>query len=138
MKNWYISLAIATLAALIAFGQNPGAGRIYDPTTETTIRGDVDKVTEPSRGEMSGTHLFIKSDGATLEVAVGPSAFVKGKGFTFAAGDTVEVTGSKVTVSGKQYIVAREITKQGKTLTLRDKNGMPAWAGKGAKGKGFN
>jgi hypothetical protein len=131
-------LAAPLLAALTAFGQASGVrNRVYDPATETTVRGEVEKVTEPARGRMSGTHLFVKADGAVFEVALGPAAFVRGKGFAFAAGDTVEVTGSKVTVSGKQYIVAREITKEGKTLTLRDKSGVPSWAGQRRGAKGF-
>ena len=50
----------------------------------------------------------------------------------------MEVTGSKVTVSGKEYVVAREVVKDGKTLTLRDKTGIPAWAGQRGKRRPVN
>ena len=132
----YVTMAF--LAALSASAQSPGnRSRLYDPATETTIKGNVDRVTQPSRGRMSGTHLFVKTDAMTMEVALGPSVFISDKSFSFAKGDAVEVTGSKVTLSGKEYIIAREIVKDGKTLTLRDKNGIPAWAGRG-KGKRGN
>jgi hypothetical protein len=123
-----LCLAIAVFTSGVLLAQRPG-GRLYDPTTETTLKGTVDQVTQVSRGRFGGTHLFVKVDGATQEVALGPSAFVSSHGFSFAKGDAVEVTGSKVTRSGKEYVIAREVVKDGKTLTLRDKNGLPAWAG---------
>jgi hypothetical protein len=126
--------AVAALTAASAFAQGPRSrARIYDPATEATIKGTVEQITQPSRGQMSGTHLFVKTENATVEVALGPSSFVSSKGFSFAKGDAVEVTGSKVTVSGKEYVIAREVTKDGKTLTLRDKNGVPEWAGRGGR-----
>ncbi len=132
-KSAYYLAAVA-LSASAAFAQAPGkTGRIYDPATETTLRGTVQQVTNPSRGRMSGTHLFVKTENATVEVALGPSSFVTGKGFSFAKGDSVEVTGSKVTVSGKEYVIAREVVKDGKTLTLRSKDGIPEWAGQGGR-----
>ena len=36
-------------------------------------------------------------------------------------------------MGGNQYLVAREVIKDGKTLTLRDKAGKPQWSGAGAK-----
>ncbi len=129
---------MAFLVALSASAQGPGnRSRLYNPATETTIKGNVDQVTQPSRGQMSGTHLFVKTDAMTVEVALGPSFFISEKGFSFAKGDAVEVTGSKVTLSGKEYVIAREVVKDGKTLTLRDKNGIPEWAGQG-KGRRVN
>ena len=127
-------LAMALLVGLSASAQSTGnRSRLYDPATETTIKGNVDQVTQPSRGRMSGTHLFLKTDAMTVEVALGPSPFINNKGFSFAKGDAVEVTGSKVTLSGKEYVIAREVVKDGKSLTLRDKNGIPVWAGRGGK-----
>lgn len=131
LRKACLLLTTALIAALSASAQRPGnRSRMYDPATETIVKGNVDQVTQPSRGRMSGTHLFVKADGMTTEVALGPSAFVSGQGFSFAKGDAVEVTGSKVTQSGKEYVIAREVIKDGKTLTLRDKNGIPAWAGR--------
>jgi len=129
-SKFSLPVAMMVLASLSASAQPPAnQGRLYDPATETTVKGTVDHVTQPSQGRMSGTHLFVKTDAAIAEVALGPTAFVSGKGFSFEKGDSVEVTGSKVTQSGKEYVIAREVVKGGKTLTLRDKNGIPEWAG---------
>ena len=51
------------------------------------------------------------------------------KEFSFAKGDSIEVTGSKVTQGGTPYVIAREVIKDGTTLALRDKSGTPQWAG---------
>ncbi len=123
--------AIVILGASVAQAQ-PGPGmrqRMYDPSKETTIKGTVDKVTQGTRGMWMGTHLMVKTADATMEVMLGPSSFISGKGFSFAKGDEVEITGSKVTISGKESVIAREVVKGGKTLTLRDKTGRPEWSG---------
>jgi len=102
----------------------------YEVSTEATITGTVEDVLQPQRGRMMGTHLVVKTSAETIEVHVGPSNFVSGKGFTFAKGDSVQVVGSKVTIEGKEALIAREVTRGGKTLTLRDKTGRPLWAGR--------
>lgn len=133
MKHWNVWLAAAALAvagAVIASAQpGPGMGRMYDPKTETTLKGAVDSVTQGTRGMWMGTHLMVKTAEATVEVMLGPAYFITSKGFSFAKGDEVEITGSKVTVNEKGYVIAREVVKGGKTLTLRDKTGRPEWAG---------
>jgi len=102
----------------------------YEVSTEATITGTVEDVLQPQRGRMMGTHLVVKTSAETIEVHVGPSNFVSGKGFTFAKGDSVQVVGSKVTIEGKEALIAREVTRDGKTLTLRDETGRPLWAGR--------
>ncbi len=49
--------------------------------------------------------------------------------FSFAKGDQVEALGSKVRAGGKEVIVAREITKDKRTLVLRNGQGVPQWSG---------
>jgi hypothetical protein len=133
MKHWNVWLAAAALTvagAVMAQAQpGPGMGRMYDPKTETTIKGSVDEVTQGTRGMWMGTHLMVKTPEATVEVMLGPKNFLTSKGFSFAKGDEVEITGSKVKTNDKEYVIAREVVKGGKTLTLRDKTGRPEWAG---------
>jgi hypothetical protein len=136
-----VSLAAGALllSSVLASAQGPHAGKnmhMYDPATETTLKGTVDAVTQPTRGQMMGTHLTVKAGDETRDVMLGPSNFITSKGFAFAKGDSVEVTGSKITMGGADYIIAREIVKDGKTLTLRDKTGTPQWAGSGMGRKG--
>ena len=49
-------------------------------------------------------------------------------GATFKPGDEIEVTGSKVKQdTGTDLILAREVVKGDDILTLRFKDGKPAW-----------
>src|SRR5690349_16852855 len=117
-------------------GGGMGAGRIYNPSTETTVSGTVDQVRTIARGfGGGGTHLDLKTESATLDVHLGPSAYLSSKGFQFAKGDQVEVTGSKVSLQGHDAIIAREVKKGNKVLTLRNAQGIPEWAG-GRRGGG--
>lgn len=104
----------------------------YDTATVVTVKGTVQDVQEGMHaGRMrshGGLHLVLKTDTESYTVLVGPAQFVKDKGFTFAKDDTIEVTGSKVKFNDKDAIIAREIKKADKTLTLRDEKGVPAWS----------
>jgi hypothetical protein len=47
---------------------------------------------------------------------------------TFAKGDNIEVTGAKVKYEGADAVLAREVKKGDKTLTLRNAAGIPQWS----------
>jgi hypothetical protein len=124
---------LVLLVPLLAFGQaggGRGSGtRLYDPSTETTVKGTVEKVVQQTgnRGS-SGTHVVLKTDSGDLTVHVGPSSYISAQGFSFAKGDALEVTGSKVKMGEQDVLLAREIKKDGKVLTLRDAQGFPKWS----------
>ena len=102
--------------------------RLYDPSTEVTVKGTVEKVTEiTGKQGWSGIHLTLKTDDHSYDVHVGPSDYVSKNGFTFSVGDHIAVTGSKLT--GTDTIIAREITMDGKVLNLRNTAGIPNWSG---------
>lgn len=125
----FTMLALVACLAGSALAQGRGrAQRIYDPKTEATVKGTVEKVTEVTgqRG-WNGIHLTLRTKDQTYDVHVGPADYVSKNGFKFSAGDQVEVTGSKL--SGADTIIAREIKKGGKVLTLRDNEGIPKWSG---------
>lgn len=122
------------LTVTLTWAQAPRAGhagRMYDVANETVIKGTIEAVTQGTRGQMMGTHVTVKVADETRQVVLGPSTFIASKGFSFAKGDLAEVTGSKATMMGTEYFIAREVVKDGKTLTLRDKSGIPEWAGRG-------
>lgn len=130
-NSLFVTIALAACLAGSVLAQGPGRiGRIYNPSTETTVKGTVEKVTELT-GQMgwNGVHLTLRSNDQTYDVHVGPSDYVSKTGFAFSAGDQIEVTGSKVQAAGVETIIAREIKKDSKVLTLRDSQGVPNWAG---------
>ena len=49
-------------------------------------------------------------------------------GLTFAKGDQIEVVGSGVKFGDAGVLLVREVQKDGKTLVLRDANGIPKWS----------
>jgi hypothetical protein len=126
---------LAMPLALAQMGPGPGGrARMYNPATETTVTGTVEEVkTVEGRHGWHGTHLTLKSADKTLDVHLGPESFLKAKGFSFAKGDQVEVTGSKVSAKGGEAIVAREVKKGGETLVLRDAQGIPQWSRRGSR-----
>ena len=139
MKKANLALAILliTVMAVSGFAQRGGGqGKgmpKYDPATETTIKGTVEEAKEhscPTCGRnQTGLHLTVKSDAGTFDAHLGPTSFVTKNNFTFAKGDQVEIIGSKMKIDGADAVLAREVKKGGKTLTLRNAQGIPAWSG---------
>ncbi|MBF0317372.1 MAG: hypothetical protein HQL04_04285 [Nitrospirae bacterium] len=115
-------------------GQGQGRGhRMYNPQTVTTIAGVVEAVEQfiPRRGMSYGIHLRVKTQDGGISVHVGPSGYVDNQEVKIQVGDNIEVKGSKVTFNNEPAIIAAEIKKNGATLSLRDDNGTPKWAGSG-------
>jgi hypothetical protein len=116
-------------------GQGPGdpSSRMYNPAAVETVSGTVESVVQtPGKGASNGMHFTLKTDKETIPVHLGPAWYMDKQEVKPAAGDKVEVTGSRVTYEGKPAIIAGQVKKDGKMLNLRDANGVPAWAGKGA------
>jgi hypothetical protein len=135
-KVWRVTLFVTvtlSLAMSIAYaqrrkGQMPGMPR-YDIATEVTLRGTITKVeTHPGRIGWNGTHLVVSFDAETLTVHVGPSNYLEQQGFLFAAGEQIEVTGSRIKLEGSDVLIAREIKRGEKVLTLRNSQGIPLWS----------
>lgn len=148
-------VTLAMLAAPAAFAQTGMGGMSrnmrmprYDTSTVVTIHGTVQEVQEDRMrpggmermgamgqmgnmgrmGSIGGLHLVVKTGKETVTVLAGPASFAKDKGFSFTKGDKVEVTGSRVTYNDAEAIIAREIRKGGKTLVLRNEDGVPKWS----------
>lgn len=106
-------------------------GRLYDAKTVETISGEVTAVLEitPYKGMGRGVHLMLKTDAETISVHLGPAWYIQRQDIPLAAGDTIEVKGSRITYEGKPAIIAAAINKGGEILLLRDASGIPMWAG---------
>lgn len=109
------------------------AARVYDPKTVETVSGDVVRVEHvPSkRGSSGGVHLVLRTGDATVSVHLGPAWYVDRQDVTIAAGDHIDVKGSRVTLDGKPAIIAAEVKKGDHALVLRDDAGIPRWSGGG-------
>lgn len=128
LRGMTLTIGLLALGAGVTAAQGSDPGTRYDLKTETMLTGTIDGVMEvPGTGAMSGTHLSLETTSETIHVHLGPSQFVKKQGITFAKGDAVAVTGSRIKGDGYQAILARTVKRGSKAITLRDKNGMPRW-----------
>jgi hypothetical protein len=136
------ALAAAALTFLvtgpaIAQPRGGGPGPRYDAATEATVSGTVESVEQiagPGGGRgrrgLGGTHLQLKTSSETLEVHLGPTAFLNAQKVSVARGDTLEIVGSRVTVDDERVLIARSVKKGDQVWTLRDAAGLPLWRGR--------
>ena len=128
-----VGLAASALAhTATAQAQSPR----YDLKTETTIAGLVVSVETDAaprgrgRRSLGGTHLVLQLETGTVEVHLGPSAYLKDKKVDIARGDLLVVLGSKIAIDNEPVFIAREIKKADHVWTLRDRTGRPLWSGR--------
>lgn len=137
--------AISLLATMLALGVGqaqsapPQRGRgmmaapQYDLKAEVTLNVIVAEVRViPGPGPRDGgVHLVVKDGLNAIDVALGPEWYVSDRKYSFAPTDAILLTGSRVTVDGRESILAREIKRGDQTMTFRDAKGFPLWAGRG-------
>lgn len=125
-KSLFLLIALVTTVTL---AQNRGKGSMfhYDPSTETTITGTIEKVETLDTMCHSGTHLTVKTSAGSQEVALGPTQFLTNQKLELKNGDQVQIVGAKANTRHGETFIARQITSGDKTVTLRDDKGVPNW-----------
>ena len=113
------------------WGPSTKYGKMYDPSTVTSIRGKVMHIEQftPMGGMRSGVCVAVQTDKVTVSVHLGPAWYLENQDIKIEPGDKVEVRGSRVTFAGKPAMIAAEIKKGDHILKLRDEKGIPAWSG---------
>ncbi|MFZ0200521.1 MAG: hypothetical protein WB523_04505 [Candidatus Sulfotelmatobacter sp.] len=100
----------------------------YDLHAELKTKGEIDEVNLRSVGTRKDfTELILKQGEEKIDVYVCPKPFEEEMGISFAKGDQIAVTGSKVKHEGADVILARELVKGEDTLMFRDAKGTPVW-----------
>ena len=118
-------LPILLLAGVYAAAQ---AGPKYDPATEAKLKGTIEELKLPPKGEeKSVAYLTIKSGTDTIELYLCPKSYMDEMGVSFEKGDEITFTGSKVKEGDADLVLAREVVKGTDTLVLRDDKGNPVW-----------
>lgn len=118
--------ALIVLAGFLALSAQTASMPKYDKSSEAKVKGVVDDLKTAADG---GVHLTLKTDKGLLDVAIAPEKFLKEMEITFAKGDVLEILGSQVTVDGAPVFLAREVTRGGDVMVLRDDHGKPVWVG---------
>jgi len=128
VKRLALSSFVLSLVASLAAAQPPASGR-YNPDVEATYTGVVAQVVSVAGADGNvGVHLNLKtSTGAVIKVHLGPAMFIGMNNFSFLADDLILVRGAAVSRDGEVAVWAREISKDGKMLTLRGSDGAPRW-----------
>jgi hypothetical protein len=106
-------------------------------TLEGTVENVDKELLSPGVGLMDSlVVLDVKTASGEERVHVGPDDYLKQQGIEIKKGDTVEVTGSRITHDGENLFLASNIIlkENGKVLILRQKDGTPKWN----QGKGIN
>lgn len=120
-------LVISTLLLSVVFSSAQAAPK-YDPTTEAKFKGTVDELKFPPKGsEKQIAYMMIKSGTDEIEIYLCPKSFMDDMGVSFAKGDEIAFTGSKVKEGTTDMVLAREVIKGTDTLVLRDDKGNPVW-----------
>jgi hypothetical protein len=130
IRHFTIStLIVVALAASVAAQSRAAAAPQYDPNAEATYGGVITQVISVTGPDGTvGVHLNLKiGTGNVVRVHVGPAMFIGMNNFSFFTDEQVLVTGPIVSRAGESAVWARQITKGGKTLTLRSPDGAPRW-----------
>ena len=129
----YLTVTLCALAGVMpGLAQNsPPAGSTapkYDKQTELKTKGTVEEINVLTLGTRKDyTELILKSGDDKLHIYVCPKPFQDEMGISFAKGDEISVTGSKVKQETADVILAREMVKGTDTLMFRDDKGKPVW-----------
>lgn len=95
----------------------------YDKAAEVVTSGTIISISAQSDSTtvLRGTYLGLQAGPLTLNVHMG---LYSASAIPFKAGDQVKVTGSLVTVNGKQVLLARQVQSANQALTVRGPNGF--------------
>src|ERR1700722_7684412 len=118
-------LCAASLAAPAARAQqsknNDGLPK-YDKATEVTTSGTIRAVArQQAHGSVPGNYITLQTVPLTFYVHMGMWGAAK---MPFHVGDQVQVTGSLITVAGKQILLARTVTSASQSITVRTTGGQ--------------
>lgn len=126
------AMLLLALQATAQMGRGRGFGAsYYDASNETVIHGVVETVQNDAYFcRWGGTEVALRTEKGTYNVVLGPMPFLSQSNFRVAKGDELSVTGFQCGAQ-TSFLIAREVTKGDKTLTLRNAQGFPVWAGRG-------
>jgi hypothetical protein len=135
-QNIFLRVLVVVLIGLAARAQksqpNTASPPKYDLHTESKIKGTVDEVKLPPKGsEKEVVPLQLKDGTNSTDIYLCPKSFFDDMGMSFAKGDEITITGSKVKQGETDIFLAREIVKgSNDTFVLRDGKGDPVWSWK--------
>jgi hypothetical protein len=119
------AVAVTVLLVFASAGAQTPALK-YDKSNEVKVKGVIEEV---KTAEDNTVHITLKNDKGSLDVMLAPEKFLKEMEISFAKGEAVEILGSQMTNEGNPLLLAREVTRNGDVMVMRDDAGKPAWVG---------
>jgi hypothetical protein len=110
-----------------------GFGPVYDAAHETTVNGTIQKVvTKHTVGSPAGMHLLVAGPQGLVDTHVGPF-LSKQTTAALQAGMPVRIVGANVSMHGRNYFLARQLTVGNNTVTIRNEHGLLRPSGRMAR-----
>jgi hypothetical protein len=135
---WMIIATASVVTALsLPADRQPGPHtHRFEGFPEVTVTGVVESISETGPvgceacdacSDCAGSHLVLRTRTGHYEVHLAPAWFLQLHGFVFNRGDTITVTGTRTRAVVWRGLTARQVTKDGTVMTLRDEHGLPLW-----------
>jgi hypothetical protein len=100
-----------------------GFGPAYDAAHETTLNGTIQEVVSKRVvGSPAGIHLLVAGPQGVVDAHVGPFLSQETKE-SLQPGMPVRIIGATSSLQGKNYLLVRELTISGNTITVRSERG---------------
>jgi hypothetical protein len=124
-----LSLSFIVSSSWAQSGRRLHYSTLFNPGTVGTISGEVVRVEQSSAGNGADycVHALLETPQGQVTAILAPKGYMAKQGLSIAPKDRVTVTGSLVSILGKPFILAMEVTGD-RTMKLRQASGRPAWA----------
>ena len=124
-----LSLMLTVSSAWPQSGRRIHYSTLFNPATVGTVSGEVVRVDQVISGNGADycVHALLKTPKGQVTAVLAPRSFMDERRLAIVPQDRVTVTGSRISIQGKPFILAMEVTGD-RTMKLREASGRPAWA----------
>ena len=124
-----LSLMLTVSSAWPQSGRRIHYSTLFNPATVGSVSGEVVRVEQALAGNGADycVHALLKTPKGQVTAVLGPKSYMAKQGLSVAPQDRVTVTGSSISIMGKPFILAMEVSGD-RTMKLREASGRPVWA----------
>jgi hypothetical protein len=102
-----------------------GLGPAYDAGHEVTVEGTIQSVvTQHAVGAPAGWHVMVAGPQGLVDAHLGAFLSEQTKS-ALISGSPVQIIGAMVSLNGKDFLLARQLTVDGRSVILRSAHGLP-------------
>jgi hypothetical protein len=123
--------AQTTSNGMDGWGAESTYNKLYSSKSEVTVKGRITGIADesiPSQSMTAAETVLVKSaNGGVTTVDLGPKWYLTNMKPGVKLNDQVSVTGSKVVLNNRSFVIARKIADGKRVLYLREVSGFPLW-----------